>query len=135
VLDATRFAFTSSEPELWIGTDDEYDVGGSRFYAQTGLIGDPPNPFETDRNFVQLELASASYVAELLSQPTEFWGEDWIDVSVEQMFWIANLPVLDREGPRNLAEFFVREVYEALARAGQKAAIPIDRWNAYMEVS
>lgn len=111
-------------------SDVLYDIGGCRMFAKSA--GDPPSPgtvYEEEAP-IMLETGAFQYIADLLgadsgfvypSEPTA------LEVSYPQAMWLANLPILDKEGPRNLSRFFAAEVYEALCKAGHRAMIPIDR--------
>lgn len=127
VLDPTCHAFTD-RPAMWHGPADEYDIGGCRYQEAPS----PPSYYETEHDEIELQLGSARYVADLLRQDSDLWsdGEEtdsWIMVSVEQLFWLANLPVREQEADGVLSRWFAAEVYEAIINAGHKAAIPIDR--------
>lgn len=132
VLDPTCHAFTD-RPPMWHGPADEYDVGGCRYQQAPS----PPRFYETEHDEIELNLGSVYYVADLLRQDTDLWGEgdengwsegdNWIIVSVEQLFWLAHLPIRDKEENGVLARWFAAEVYEAIIDAGHGAAIPIDR--------
>ncbi len=128
VLDPTCHAFTD-RPPLWHGPAEEYDIGGCRFAQPRSS---PPSYYETDQGEVELNLGSARYLADLLGQDSDLWSDleeddSWILVSVEQLYWLANLPVQDKEQDGVLARWFAAEVYEAIIKAGHAAAIPIDR--------
>jgi hypothetical protein len=134
VVDPTRFSTepAGTEPYIWVGPPDDYDAGGSRVRADR--VGPPPDTWDTEKEWIRLALGSVDYVGDLLGTPSNFRYEDpWeIDVSFEQIMWLANLPVLPKEDPRALAAWFAAEVYEAIDDAGYKALIPIDRWNYVM---
>lgn len=131
VLDGTRFAFKGGKPAIWIGEDDGYDVGGSRFMLP--MVQPPPGWMDDDGDSITLDLGCVDYVANLLrTNDSLMQGEGWIIVSTSQLFWLANLPVLPRESPRNICDFFVREIYEAIIDAGKGSLIPIDRRTEYL---
>ncbi len=54
-------------------------------------------------------------------------GDGWVLCSIEQLFWLANLPIKDQREPGVLERFYAAEVYEAIIEAGHRGAIPIDR--------
>lgn len=127
VLDPTRHAFAGGPVMLWIGPNDEYDIGGCKSQHPSGM-----SPFQTSEPTVVLNVDSIQYFADLFDGTAEVWfapdGESGeILLTVEQALWFANLPVKEREAPGVLARWFAAEGYEALVRAGQKALIPIDR--------
>jgi hypothetical protein len=130
VIDPTRFAFTREPawPLRVIGASlaaAEYDIGGCKMASAS-----PPAPdvLESERELIELELESVDYVRDLLGLPDGFYGEGWLQLSLEQAHWLANLPIKEgREQPGTLSPFFAPEVYEALMDAGQDALIPIDR--------
>ncbi len=139
VIDPTGFAFQlrdsadgvlpDPDAELPYDPSDLYDIGGCRMFQNQ--TGDPPSHGTVyEGEPVMLETGAHTYIADLLgADPTFVYDSEptGIEVSHEQAMWLANLPVLPSEGPRNLARFFAAEVYEALANAGCRAYIPIDR--------
>lgn len=129
VCDPTRHAFDLSPRwPLWVGPADEYDIGACR---STGPAGHAPDFLESEHDPVLLECPEAEYIAQLVGAwQDNYGGEDedlWVLLSIEQVFWLANLPVKDEERPGVLSRFFAGGVYEALVAAGQRAAIPVDR--------
>ena len=126
VLDPTVHAFTN-RPPLWHGPADEYDIGGCRL---SGPAGPPPDFYASESEPVELNIAAAAYVANLLHLDPTLWNDEdggWVLCSIEQLFWLANLPVKDEEREGVLCRFFAAEVYEAIIEAGHRGAIPIDR--------
>jgi hypothetical protein len=149
VCDPTRHAFVGGEPELWIGSDEEYDVGGMK---TQGRGGEPPSIFDDEGEQIELNVSSVGYFGDLLGIPSEFRsdgtegdegddeddapaGDGWLMISFGVAHYLANLPVFDREGPGILSSFFAAEAYEALEAAGHRALIPIDRWEFVIEES
>ena len=64
----------------------------------------------------------------LFGLSSEWYGEDWVTLTLEQIGWLANLPIRTRrEEQGTLSSFFVAEVYQAIIDAGYGALIPIDR--------
>jgi hypothetical protein len=128
VLDPTRFAITVEDPEwpVWHGPAGEYDIGGCRSQAPAG---DPPSVFDSEHEPIELVCGSAEHLAvHLLGLPSEYYGEDWMQVSPEQVAWLAHLPIREgREDPGTISPFFAPELYEAIINAEQGALIPIDR--------
>jgi len=126
IVDPTRFAFTN-EPvwPLWTGDDTDYDVGGCK---RTPPRGAPPDCYGSERDPVELELGDTQYLVDLMGLPSECYGEDWVTLTVEQIGWLANLPIRTRrEEQGTLSSFFAAEIYEAIIEAGYGALIPIDR--------
>lgn len=128
VLDPTRFSFKGGEPELWIGRDEGYDIGGCKVQYRSGTEP-PPGFYEPeDTEPVELNLGCVDYVLDLVGSPAEFSGDDWIEVGLAQARWLAHAPILeDTEASGALSSFFAPEIYEALVEAGHEALIPIDR--------
>lgn len=136
VLDPTRFAFVGGPAwPLWIGPDDEYDVCGCRQQAPSSP---PPHASESKSPLVELRFAedgddAARGIVQAVAWQTGIGGycaritKQVIEVSVQQVFWLGNLPIKDTAElgtlPRELAE----EVYTAIVRADLGSAIPIDR--------
>lgn len=147
VCDPTGFAFqlaNSGTPEFvtpdpteplltYIGImgDTLYDIGGCRMFSKA--TPPPPSPssvYETESEPIMLTGGAYQYIADLLgADPTFVYDSEptALEVSHEQAMWLANLPVLDKEGPYNLARWMAAEVYEMLVNAGERAMIPIDR--------
>lgn len=130
VCDPTRFAFVGGPPELWVGSDDEYDIGACK---STPPSGPPPDSFDTTNwkgdeiEYVELKVSSVDYVADLLRTPPEMRYDDAVEATFKQCAWLANLPVKDEEGAGVLSRFFAAEVYEALIEADRGVLIPTDR--------
>ena len=126
IVDPTRFAFTAGPVwPLWTGSDEDYDVGGCK---RTPPAGNPPGPYDSEKDPVELELGSVEYLVDLLGLPSEYYGDDWVTLTVEQLGWLANLPIRERrEEQGTLSSFFAAEVYEAIIESGYGALIPIDR--------
>lgn len=131
VLDPTRFAFTGEDPwPMWIGPADDYDIGGSTLAAPAGA---PPDVLDTSHELVILQLGSSEYLAKLLGLPVDFYltpdetRDPYVEASIEQIYWLANLPIKPQEEDGVLGRMYAAEVYEAIIAAGHEAAIPIDR--------
>lgn len=126
VCDPSRFALKACPAwPLWVGPADEYDIGGC---AGAAPAGSPPSPWDEDgRAPVALDLGSTDYVADLVGVPDEFRGDGYVELSMAQLVWLANLPVQDREQSGVLARFFAAEVFEAICNAGWSSLIPVDR--------
>jgi hypothetical protein len=134
VVDPTRWAFELVEPYIYCGPGDEYDPGGQRWAAS--LISPyPAGPHDEAaespdltpeqrarvRAIVQLDVRGTA--RDRLAKLT---GGQTADFTIEQVFWLANLPVSwwGRDAPA---------IYEALAAAGHKATIPVDYWSMAMD--
>lgn len=118
IVDPTRWVFEHTRPYLYEGPQSpEYDEGGNVFRA---TLLRPPPPCEG--KLVELAVSSELWrvVAHLLGDTA---GQLRGVVSVEQLLWIANLPlgVLGAEA---------RAIYRMIDRADQRAFIPIDNWRA-----
>lgn len=126
VVDPTRFAFVGGPAwPLWTGPSDDYDIGGCK---RAPAKGSPPSSYDSEKDPVDLEFEDTSYLVDLLGLPSEYYGEDWVTLTVEQLGWLANLPIrTGREEQGTLNSFFVAEIYEAIIDAGYGALIPIDR--------
>jgi hypothetical protein len=136
VLDATRHGIQDDwPPELaYCGpSQGRYDACGWHSVHGPRSVPEPPGCYDTDRDPVELNDVSGDYLAGLLGEVFDY-GDDWVSVSVEQAFWLGNLPVQDREHHHVLSRFFAPETYEALQAAELKAAIPIDAWHYVMDV-
>jgi hypothetical protein len=134
IVDPTRFAFTCDPAwPLWHApvelARDEYDIGGCRMQARSGF---PPSAEDTQKELVELEFpeneAAPAHYAQMLQQPLDLHGDDWLQCSVEQIAWLAHLPIREgREEPGMISPFFAPELFEAIIRADLGALIPIDR--------
>lgn len=144
IVDATLTALLRDEVNILVIPADDpghagYDPCGWRGIHGPNTVRHPPNIDETERELIDMPLSSPDYVADLLGLYAEYWGETtdtddgWIQCSVEQAFWLANLPVVDRESRRGISKFFAAEIYEVLDQAGMKGAIPTDNWHYVMD--
>lgn len=126
IVDPTRFAFVGGDAwPLWTGTDEDYDIGGCK---RAPAADNPPSSFGSERDPVELELGSVEYIVDLFGLSSEWYGEDWVTLTLEQIGWLANLPIRTRrEEQGTLSSFFAPEVYQAIIDAGYGALIPIDR--------
>jgi hypothetical protein len=118
VIDPTRWAFELVAPYVYHGPGDDYDAGGQR--ARASRLGPYP-PRSPDAEFISFDVDGAA-----LLRLRELTGGQDADFSLDQIFWLANLP-LERWGRHAAA------IYAALAQAGHKAAIPIDLWRMAMD--
>lgn len=103
-----------------------YDEGGNRWRA--AFIRPPPAPKPGDKRipfFEHMERRTAEYVGELgeLFRFSET-AEPFPDLTVEQIFWLANLPY--DELMKLGGEDAIRDVYSAICQTGYGAAIPMD---------
>lgn len=131
VLDPTRFAITFVDADwpVWHGAGGvvtaEYDIGGCRSQAPSG---DAPSVLGSDGDPIELECESAEHFATMLALPAEYFGEGWMQISLEQIAWLAHLPIrAGSEDTGTISHFFAPELYEAIINAGHGALIPIDR--------
>jgi hypothetical protein len=133
ILDATAHAFIGGPAKVRIIDPPAEAYDPCSWRQRIARLHPAPDVLDTERELVEVELGSAEYVAGLLRLPNEFWGEDWLQCSFEQVFWLANCPVTRSQGP-GMNWFYAAEVYEAIAELGQKALIPIDDWHHVMDV-
>lgn len=119
VVDPTRYVFSGTAPEIWIGSTDDYDLSGSRLRdgrpkpsAETGRrVSLPLNDPDSLAVFDRL-LRSGRNVAKTGS------------ISLEWLRWISNLPLerLGEDAPM---------VYRTVVSAGWPGLIPTDnrKWT------
>lgn len=113
IFDPTRWVFENVQPYIWVGEDKEgyYDVAGQRLYQ---LAPCPPVNPEAER--YSLDADQRAILGKFIP------GLEGDDPDMEQLFWIAHLPVAHLgadAGP----------VYRTLAAMGLRALVPIDSWN------
>jgi hypothetical protein len=113
ICDPTRWVFENAAPYVYRGPADHYDVGGNQL--RLAFLRPPPpfNPAEPS----PVVLPICATVGRLLGPPP---------YSVDQVFWLANLPLSMLEGD-------ARVVYEAIIAAGEDAMIPLDNRQLVME--
>jgi hypothetical protein len=125
IFDPTRFAFEAREPYLYVGKNEgDYDEGGN---GMRKAFKRPAPPFDasTSRvvNFTSRVIASAAWQhVEKLLGPNyliELDGHDPGELTMDQVFWLANLPYDELEP-------HAHEIYQAILKVGQEAAIPLD---------
>ncbi len=117
ILDPTRWVFENAEPYIYLtlGNDAEYDEGGNRWRDDN----EPSLPqWSEDDRRIDLELGIE---AEEIVVGALTGGPPWLTYPL--LMWLANLS-LDRLQPH------AKEIYDALATAGQKAMVPWDNWEA-----
>jgi hypothetical protein len=142
VVDPTLYAtmHEGEQPMVEVFDPDEaeelYDPCGWHSIHGEQFVVDPPDFFATENPYLAWDTQSADYFADLVGTPHDYRGEDgdWFELSIEQAHWLAHLPVLPKEGSRNLGDFFAREAYEWLESQDLKALIPIDAWHYVMDV-
>lgn len=108
VCDPTRWVWTDTEPDIWIGPDDEYDEGGN-IWRRAHL---PDQPTPSGRN-VNITLPPHARVLLGLT-PND-------DVTLGHLFWLGNLP------PEELMP--AAPIYDALDVVGLGAIVPIDNYK------
>lgn len=136
VCDPTRHAFAGGEGwPLWVGPDDDYDICGCRGQAPSS----PPSyASASTRPLMDLRFAedgddSARGIVQRVAWLTGIGGycakitARTLVISIEQAFWLANLPIKDVPELGVLPAELAGEVYSALIRSGRSEAIPIDR--------
>lgn len=124
VCDPTRHAFTLDDRwPLWVGTDDEYDVGGCRSQPP---LGRPP---ETSGPLCDVTVSSTTLQATGLAYvlPPDRISDTVASLTRAEISWLAHLPVRDGYGLGVLPRKHAAEVYQAVIDAGHGELIPIDR--------
>jgi hypothetical protein len=143
ILDPTRWSFEGVEPYIWVGdAGEEYDEGGNELRAMMMS----PWPFFDDSEHDE------TYMLELLPEivdeldgigaqlrdpldPEQMERDSLdsshmrIDVTREQLFWLANVPV-----NRVLNRWHLRELFTQIAEHECKGFVPLDNWNLIMNV-
>lgn len=114
VVDPTRWVFQRAEPYLYLGPyDSSYDPGMQRL--KSAMLRPPPgvSPGEA---VVALDLTIPA------SDHLEAMVGRGRDLSLGQVFWVANLPLY-------MLGKHAAEVYAAIGKAGHKALVPCDNWD------
>jgi hypothetical protein len=131
VIDPTRWVFEGVEPYIYHGPADDYDAGGERVAA--GMLRPYPKAPDpaADLSEAQREMLRRPIPLDLPAGPArerlaELTDGQVADFTLDQVFWMANLPVSSWRG-------HARAIYEAIAEAGQKALIPYDNWRMAMD--
>lgn len=120
IVDPTRWAFEAKEPYIHIGPpSSEYDEGGNQFKA---ALRRPPPSFNPDDQTVELTsgilpTAPWKFLEDLLR--IDISEQEPGRITIEQLFWVANLPV------RDLGRH-AEAIYSAFEKVGMGAAIPKD---------
>lgn len=119
VVDPTRWVFDQTEPALTATTaGTTYDLAGARLRARYAPK-DFPAFDPKQRSFVwKADRSTDAFLRELLGLPRSWNGM----LSLNQMFWIANLPV-DRLHPK------AEEIYRFIEEVGCIAMVPLDNLN------
>jgi hypothetical protein len=126
VLDPTRWAFEGRKPYLYVGTDDDYDEGGSALRA--ALQGQAPQ-YEDDGDTFSitssiLDTAPWVWLESVLGLQDRFGDEGYEPgvVSQRQLFWVANLDprLMGSDGEHAEA------IYALLKQLDLTGFIPID---------
>jgi hypothetical protein len=136
ILDPTLTALQGKEPEvlIWSPSGRVYDPCGWHSIHGSRTVGPAPDVGETDKELIQWDcFDSVDYVAGLLDTYREFYGEDWLQLSFEQIWWLAHLPVVEGDRPRSMNAFFAAEIYERIADENLKVLIPTDAWHYVMD--
>ena len=119
IVDPTRWVFEGVEPYIWSGLDDgNYDPGGNIWRRNWER---PCPEYTSSGKQINLEFDNPedySIIMDMLRYPP--------NVTVEHAFWLANLSIL------TLGMKLAKGVYQALEKAGLRAAIPIDNWVIVM---
>jgi hypothetical protein len=143
IVDPTRWSFEAKEPYIWVGEDGqgEYDEGGNELRA--AMMG--PWPLFDDSQHEQtfhLELLpeivdELDYLGSKLKDPFDPDQMDrdpldpehyQLEVTNEQLFWLANIPV-----NRLRHRWHARELFTQIEEHGLKGFIPLDNWNMVMK--
>lgn len=129
IVDLTRWVFEGVPPYVAvIGQDDrrqrEYDVGG--IALERAIVGDrpPPGPDATigrDKAPKPCPLNVTESLAVALVQM--HFGCSPVDLTLAQVLWITQRSVKELGAA-------ARPLFLAMERAGVKALVPIDSWNA-----
>lgn len=124
IFDPTRWVFEGKAPYLYAGPNDHYDEGGNQLREK--FRGPPPvfDPDERQVVFTPTDLSAPvwAFVEDLLGLLRQFRGPEPPEpgaVTFRQLHWLATCP------PNRLG-VHARPVFEAIARKGCRAFIPID---------
>lgn len=126
IVDPTRWSFEAKKPYIWQGKNDgTYDEGGNRF--RMAMRGHEPPDDDDTREPLTIDLLSEeSYenVKQICKLgPFHEFSPEYPFLGYSLARWLANTD------PAVIGWWCVAEIYEALAKAGLKAAIPIDNWR------
>jgi hypothetical protein len=131
VIDPTRWVFEGVEPYIYHGPADDYDAGGERMTL--GMLRPYPRAPGLAEGLSEAQRATLGRPVALELPPgpardrlAELTDGQVADFNIDQLFWVANVPVSSWRG-------HARAIYEAIAEAGQKAAIPYDSWRMAMD--
>lgn len=122
ILDPTRWGFDGKEPYIHVGLPSkEYDEGGNGLRQ---ALKRPVPDFDPDAKKVEMTKhvlpgPAWSFIEKLLEIDYTNEGQEPGFITVEQLFWLANLPVQDL-GPHAPA------LYAAFEKVGYEAAVPYD---------
>lgn len=120
VLDPTRWSFTKTKPEIWIGKNTgEYDRGGQKWRA-TRRTPPPGNDVSQNRIVLEISAEAAAHINSMLMR--EHSGE----INYAQAIWLASGSV-DHLGK------FAHQFFELLIENDWRGAIPIDSRRMVME--
>lgn len=128
VLDPTRFAFTAEAAwPLWVGDDRDYDIGGCKGSAPFGKA--PDSDFTRGHPLVTVRITSKALESTGLDfcMDPDLLGAWSAELTLPQVFWLANLPVKEEAGLGQLSREWAPDVFRAIVAAGMRSAIPIDR--------
>jgi hypothetical protein len=111
IVDPTRWVFEGKTPYIYVGKNDYYDEGGNNL--RKSMTEPPPQYSKTEKQFsLNLDKKTLDFVNKLL-------GYSGKNLSMGQLFWLANLSLVD------LGEH-AKDIYYALEEKGMAAAIPLD---------
>lgn len=119
IIDPTRFVFEGVAPYIYQGWDESgyYDPGGDKWRRS---MESPPPLYHPDQRPADISFDDAlaeQAVMTMLRHPPQ--------ITVEQVFWLANLS-------RKTLGGLAKPLYRAL-EASYQAFIPIDNWRIIME--
>jgi len=116
IFDPTRWVFECAKPYIYIGKDNEYDIGGSKI--KKSLIGAPPK-FDPTAKIFTLDLSiTALNVVKGILQDDRLENQ----FSLNQMFWLGNVHPQEFD---SVAE----EFYIYLKKINLSAFVPADYWD------
>lgn len=120
ILDPTRWSFENVAPYIFISVaaqHPEYDEGGNEW--RRAMMR--PAPARKPGKMVKLkaDAETLAMLTGLLGHAEVVIGDGWIDLTIDQIFWLANAPY-------DLYDKRVFSVYEAICLAYGPEAIPID---------
>lgn len=119
VFDPTRWVFENVEPYIYVGSNEDYDVGGNKVRMMLRL---PPPVFNPDKRQI---VVSDDILSKLFH---DLLGDGRKDntFSIEQIHWIA-ISDPNELGPH------VKLIYRFLQDSGQMSLVPLDNWELIME--